>query len=196
MYRNNTPYISAHYSKQDYINLHLSLNSDNETFERAIEIFTDRIRSRFIDQIHLLCNTNNGYDINGFSIMALECLLVETFAQFKHGLNDTKGVSRDVYSRFLYNDLNCFPSLTVAKKFYSDIRCGILHQAQTKPNSALTFNKADAIQWENNFLMVSVDRFADKMDTYFSEYCNQLRDINQVDLRTNFIRKMDFICHR
>ena len=193
MYKSNTPYISFRYKTQDYLNLNLSTNSDEATFRVAVDIFIDRIRSRFLDQIHILATD---CDRNGFSIMALECLLVETFAQFYDGIDDTVGVSRTKYVDFLTNNLHCFPSRTAAYRFYSDIRCGILHQAQSKPRSALTFNKTTAIDFANSFLMVSVDRFVEEMDAYFHNYCQDLQNPSKVLLRRNFIQKMDYICHR
>ncbi|MEE0059732.1 MAG: hypothetical protein UE295_02770 [Acutalibacteraceae bacterium] len=193
MYKSNTPYISYKYKTEDYLNLNLSTNSDETTFRTAVDIFIDRIHSRFLDQIHILAKD---CDRNGFSIMALECLLVETFAQFFDGIDDSVGVSRAKYIDFLTNNIHCFPSRTAASRFYSDIRCGILHQAQTKPRSALTFNKLTAIDFQNQFLMVSVDRFVEEMDTYFYEYCKKLINANDMHLRSNFIKKMDYICHR
>ena len=193
MYKSNTPYISYHYKTQDYISLSLSTNSDEATFRTAVDIFSDRIKSRFLDQIHILAQD---CDKNGFSIMALECLLVETFAQFYAGLDDTTGVSKTKYVDFLTNNLHCFPSRTAATRFYSDIRCGILHQAQSKPESALTFNKLTAIEFRNSFLMVSVDRFVEEMDTYFHNYCQDLQNPSNTLLRHNFIQKMNYICFR
>lgn len=193
MYNNNTPYISEHYTKMDYLNLHLSYNSNEATFDSAIRMFVDRIESRFTNQIHTLSSDCN---LNGFSIMALECLLIETFAQFKNGLDDTQGASKAVYTAFLRNDLQCFASQNIANAFYSNIRCGILHQAQTKPGSGLTFGMSKAIDYRQGFLMVSVDRFIEEMDSYFAEYCRRLHNRSEVLLRQNFIQKMDFICHR
>ena len=193
MYNSNTPYISVKYKKQDYLNIHLTNSSSSADFDTAIAIFSDRINGRFLDQIHFLLNDCNK---NGFSVMALVCLLIETFAQFKNGLNDTSSTSAATYSDFLYYDLGCFPSQQVAKKFYTYIRCGILHQAQTKPKSGLTFGATNAVNWSNNFLMISVDRFVEAVDTYFFEYCNQLRDPSNSELRLNFIKKMNFICNR
>ena len=167
MYKSDTPYISPKYTKQQYLALNLAMNSDDQTFDQAIEIFEDRIIGRFLEQINLL---KDDCCKNGFSIMALECLLVETFAQFYRGLEDTIGVSQQEYTDFLVNCLTCFRTKTIANKFYSYIRCGILHQAQTKPHSGLTFNSQTTIKYEKGFLMVDVERFIDEMNNYFDNY--------------------------
>ena len=193
MYNITTPYISPNFPTEEYLNLNLTINSDDETFEKAIKMFEDRIKGRFLEQINLL--KNDCYK-NGFSIMALECLLVETFAQFYMGLEDTIGVSQEKYVDFLMNRLTCFRTKTIANKFYSYIRCGILHQAQTKPRSGLTIKNQKTISYQNGFLLVSVDGFVSEMDNYFISYCESLKDCNQKELRENFIKKMDFICKR
>lgn len=193
MYKDNTPFVSVNFSKQDYLDLNLTLNSDDYTFDKAIDIFIDRIEGRFFKQIQIL---SDDYNQNGFSIMALECLLIETLAQFLKGLDDTHGASKREYVDFLINRLHCFPSLVAAEKFYSYIRCGILHQAQTKPNSGLTFGAKNAIEWRNNFLIVSVDTFTNEINSFFQSYCRNLKIRSNVDLRLNFIKKMDYICNR
>ena len=193
MYKNNTPYISLRYRKQDYLNINLTVDSADTDFEAAIDIFRDRITGRFLDQIHFLSTDCNK---NGFAIMAIECLLIETLAQFRNGLDDTVGVSARVYSDFLYHDLGICPVRSLATRFYRNIRCGILHQAQTKPQRGLTFGGSTAMELHNDFLMVSVDRFVEAVDVYFSEYCSDLLDPANYELRINFIKKMNFICNR
>lgn len=69
MYTSGTPFVSEHYTKQDYLNIHLSIDSNETDFERAIDIFVDRIKGRFFDQIQLLADD---YNKNGFAIMALQ----------------------------------------------------------------------------------------------------------------------------
>lgn len=46
------------------------------------------IRGRFLEQIQCMINDNNLMK-DGFSIMALNCLLIETLLQFKYGLDQT-----------------------------------------------------------------------------------------------------------
>lgn len=193
MEQNGTPYISPRYQRQDYLNLRLNIASSAEDFETAIIIFRDRISGRFLQQIHSLENNINR---NGFAIMALECLLVETFAQFASGRDNNEGVSKQEYTNFLVSEFSCFTSMNIANKFYSFIRCGILHQAQTKKQSALVYGEPYIVNWSHGFLRVSVDRFVDMMDWYFEDYCQKLRDPSNITIRTNFINKMNYICNR
>ena len=54
MERNGMPMISPHYSAQEYINLGLCEDSDEDTWNKAIEIVKDRFYSRFFSVIRYL----------------------------------------------------------------------------------------------------------------------------------------------
>lgn len=136
---NNETYISIHYNKEDFLRLRLSANSE-ENWENAIDIFNDRIKGRYLNVVKKLIEEDN-IIIDGFSIMALDCLLIETLLQFKNGWDVTKNGNRTQYTKFLKEEFSqIFISDDLADKFYGDIRCGILHSAQTYRKSKLTFD--------------------------------------------------------
>lgn len=112
--------ISPRYSRDDYHILNLSAQSSESDWEKAIDIFKDRIQGRYFDQIDLLsCDIN----ANGFAIMALTCLLIEALYQFENGLKETKGANREKYASFLRQmDPISFGVGPVAENFYTDIR--------------------------------------------------------------------------
>ena len=47
-------FISDNHTSSDYRRLHLQINSDREAWNNAINIFSERIYGRFINQIELL----------------------------------------------------------------------------------------------------------------------------------------------
>lgn len=215
MYKNDLMYISEHYTKEEYLRLELdSENIDEDKLRKAVMIFEDRIKGRFLDQINILSGNDNSiiqqdsnfakiYK-NGFSIMALECLLIETFQQFHDGLNDNNRCSSDNYCEFLSE---AFPEVfgndekkTVARSFYTNIRCGILHQAQTKGKHALTVGNDEPVKIVSGVLFVSVDKIIEMVNRYFERYCGILNSRTNTkeekDLKVNFIKKMDFICKK
>lgn len=86
---------------------------------------------------------------NGFIMLASCSLLIETFAAFLSGENETpRGLS---YTRFKivfkYADLNDndLKIFKLSKDFYNKIRCGILHQGETKGKYTVTRNSAKLI---------------------------------------------------
>lgn len=69
--------------------------TSEEGWRTAIEIFEDRIKYRYLDAIDVLqASDDEHYKLYkqrrfGFSMMALDCLLIETLAQFRNGLKDS-----------------------------------------------------------------------------------------------------------
>lgn len=80
----------------------------------------------------------------------------------------------------------------LAKKFYKDIRCGILHQAQTKGNSQLSYNGNVMVERMINGIRVNVLMFSNALIHEFEEYIRLLHSGHKLG-RENFIKKMQFI---
>ncbi len=187
--------ISTRFRNEDYLSLHINPH-DDIGWDTAIRIFDDRIKGRYINPAQeLISNVNN----NGFAVMAIVCLLIETMYQFTRGIDRTENGNKDKYSNFLIELLraeNCLVSKKVAIQFYDCIRCGILHQGQTKNGSRLSTSDKGVIWVEDDVLFVSVSQLLDVVARYVNDYESRLRDLNNVSLRTNFISKMDYICKR
>jgi hypothetical protein len=68
---------------------------------------------------------------HGFTLMAVGCLVIEALECFYEGEPDSKGKSRAMFERFFKREtgLECFGGGN--DWFYKQIRCGILHQAET-----------------------------------------------------------------
>ncbi|MDG6889415.1 hypothetical protein Cp4436_01448 [Clostridium perfringens] len=187
-------FISAEYTKEQFINLNLSMESSEEFWEEAIIIFKDRIEGRYINIVkELICNET--INVDGFVVMVLNCLLIETLLQFKNGWDKTKHGNKDSYSRFLNEEFNdIFPTLDSAKIFYSHIRCGLLHSAETKNGSVLNIGSYDVIERNKECISVNVDKFTRRMIDYFNSYIEKLRDKKNIKERECFLRKMSYIC--
>lgn len=194
METNGNIYISLNFKKSDFANLNLVLESSNEVWKKAVDIFNDRINGRFIEPItSLRYNASK----NGFVIMAIDCLLIDTFYQFENGLDQNAKDNMKNYSAFLHATFpTLFPSKRKAEKFYTRIRCGILHSAQTKENGILTTDRQDPIEFQDDILYVSVEKLTDCLIQYFCEYKQKLLNHENQKLRENFIKKMDFICNK
>lgn len=185
--------ISPFHTKEQYLDLNLNLNSEEMDWEFAVEILRDRIYGRYLDQIETLSSDVNK---NGFTIMALNCLLIETLLQFRDGKDETTN-NKAEYSGFLKMEFpEVFVTRDIAKNFYTNIRCGILHSAQTKNNSRLSDRDDFVVRVENGILEVSVLGFTYVLRKYFNEYLKKLLVPEQTELRENFIKKMNFICRR
>jgi len=163
---------------------------------RAIEIFRSRIKERYIEPAQILLELDEKRQpINrkyGFTILAIDSLLVETLWAFKKGLTDTKNKSRRAFKEFLTNeDLFSF-SEEQAIRFYEDFRCGILHQAEIGNNSKV-WSIGPLIHAVEGQWIVNRTEFHNVLVTCFEQYCEQLADSNNTDLRRKFRDKMKHI---
>lgn len=201
--------ISPNKYVSDWEKLELKVASNENLWEDAIKIFEDRINGRFLNQIEALSD-HCSLDIkiySGFTTMALDCLLIETLHQFYNGLKETKSKKNlDAFVDFLTSSHNFKEWFkegeTSAKEFYLQIRCGILHQAETKKYSRITIDKkqkemlvAYEGKWEKG-LIIRRDLFHRGLLNEIKEYKRKLIDKvdNPHNYRENFIKKMNMIC--
>lgn len=168
-----------------------------EGWQRAIDIFEDRIRSRYLDVVAEIENMPN----SGFAVMALDCLLIETLQQTREGVAETpRGMGEKYFVDFLTNTAFqfCFDE-DKAKKFYTFIRCGILHQAEIKDSSRIRTDSDLPIVQNSSAgegLIINRRKFHCKLVCVFEDFIYTLRnpDDNK-EARNNFRKKMDAICH-
>lgn len=206
-------YLSEKYKLSDYIALNLNINGQTEVWEKAINIFISRINGRYFNAINKLSNNGNIEEMQkyGFSIMSIECLLIDTLVKFRYGpIRINNHINRDDrFKKFRFNQENKirfmkflseflseeFVEEKNAEKFYKDIRCGIVHFGSTENMSRLTCDSDKLIKLlENGDISVDVNILYNKLERYFQKYINDLKDINQRKLRENFIITMNYLC--
>lgn len=174
----------------------------NNDWKRMVEIFEDRIEGRFLKPIRLIANDRDIGEFSGFSILALDCLIIETLNQFYSGLDETEGAHKKAFWHFFKNS-EFFKDHFSRKKaftFYSHYRCGILHQAQTKKKSVVRIDQSTMIQSVENDISkgLIVDRsiFHKALEEEISSYMGKLKKGGKEnsELRSNFVKKMKIIC--
>ncbi|MBA7632209.1 hypothetical protein ES703_39752 [subsurface metagenome] len=192
-------YISPRYTDGDWRKL--TFSTDDE-WQRAIDIFEDRIRGRFLNHISHI----EGDTFAGFAVLALDCLLIETLQQFREGVPRTpKRQTKTFFVRFLTKTSfgSYFTNKKLAEMFYEQIRCGILHQAETGGNSkvrtwllAKPFKTHSLIEYtdDKKGLIINRKLFHQQLVREFEAYVATLRRGSNQDLRNNFRQKMNHIC--
>jgi hypothetical protein len=167
-----------------------------------VEIFQDRMEGRFFKPIRLIANDCVIGEFSGFSILALDCLIIETLNQFYSGLDETEGLHKMAFWKFFKNS-DFFKGHFSRKKaftFYSHYRCGILHQAQTKKKSVVRIDQSTMIQSVGKDISegLIVDRalFHKALEQEILSYMERLKrgGNENCELRANFIKKMNIIC--
>ena len=189
--------IAPRYDAEDWIALRLD-DPERNDWPTALRIFDGRIRERYIDPIDFLIAEEERKPAVerrfGFAVLAIDCLLVETLGAFIEGLEDTEGKSQRVFVRFLTTRpaFSSYFTKDLARQFYSEFRCGILHQAEVGGDSRV-WSVGPLISTSYKSLVVNRNEFHARLKAEFARYIEQLDDSGSVDLRTNFRKKMNFI---
>lgn len=164
----------------------------------AIRILEARIHERFIDPVDYLIAAEADKPIAerrfGFTVLAVDCLLVETLGAFLEGLPDTIGKSEATFCKFLTARPLFKNEFTPdrATQFYKEYRCGILHQGEIGGDSKV-WSVGPLLQDNGSRIIVNRTKFHELLKTEFQRYLAELRDPANATLRSNFRTKMNFI---
>ncbi len=167
-----------------------------------VRFLRERYTERFFDPIRCLSSAPGNEQGYGFAIMALCCLLIETLECYRKGLPSTSRNEMDELSQLLANQTaptECklvdpfqdqsrkafkdffsrseiqqfFPGID-GSDFYSNIRCGLLHQAQTKDGWRIT---RSGKFWEGPpARTINRDEFAQRLSDYFEFFLKELEN--------------------
>jgi len=172
----------------------------NADWAMMIKIFKNRLEGRFLEPIRLIAADQKIGKFSGFSILALDCLIIETLVQFDAGKDDTKGEGETSFVSFLTTKDNFkdFFNKEKAKIFYYHFRNGLLHQAQTKKKSLIKIGQESMVSKVSTNLheglIVDREKFHEAIEKEIKRYMDLLTN-GDTDLRNNFVKKMNFICN-
>lgn len=143
---------------------------------------------------------------NGFSMMASSCLMIETYMAFKKGVEDTEGVGREYFCDFFNSESEFkifednsrdnngnYLKTAIPSKFYFNIRCGILHQGETKEGWKITREKIEPL-FDCSSLTLNAYKFMQELDKVLKRYKDELETENWNDeIWINLRTKMNFV---
>jgi hypothetical protein len=173
----------------------------DETVKAPLIRFIDhRLRGRYITPLQ---NVKPRKYRSGFLMMAASCLLIETLQSFFLGIKDTKDVSAKSFKAFFERNKEffpkfseCFPGVALDSKqdnFYYNIRCGILHQAETTGSYRIVRDKSDLFEPAEQ--TINADKFINAVESCLDKYLNELRVLPVVSQRWSKVAdKVSFIC--
>jgi hypothetical protein len=126
-------------------------------------------------------------------MMAASCLMIETFQCFKEGKRDTTGYGngRAAFKRFFLEHAGKFSGID-GEEFYNKIRCGILHQAQTKGRFRILRKGA---VFDNAAESMNATLFLKHLKAVVEDYVSDLR-VQDMHSQTwsKALQKIAFIC--
>lgn len=187
--------------------------SNGENWEKGIKFVEKRISYRFIEPIKLILKNDTGSG-EGFTAMSISCLLLETLQAFRDGAsfnsetesyflpNGDEEKSSGLVTKFLETQSPFKDQISNnrKKKFYSHVRCGLLHEGGTKKNWVIRkshknddFKIYEFEEYEKNHVIYRT-AFFEALQDYFKRYLEELIQKKSKKLRKNYITKFDEIC--
>ena len=147
--------------KKSWLKIRNEVNQNylyDENWEIAIKLFESRLMNKFFNPIQLIIN-NRTLKGEGFTILTVQCSLIEMFASFRNGkifnhnkintspkyeykesqkmfisLLRTASVFEDNFWQLNKNNKVVIDSPYSSKDFYKNVRCALMHEARTKQN--------------------------------------------------------------
>ena len=167
-------------------------NSIPSAKKAIIKMIWHRLYRRYLKPLHNLSKENK----SGFSIMATCCLLIEVLESFNTGQRETGWKDHHlVFYNFFHKNKNLFGDLQdYALEFYSNIRCGILHQAETRGNFIILLNDSAPI-FDATTNSINSKKFYISVRHSLINYIKLLhQSISTDEIWTNAVRKLQHIC--
>jgi len=153
------------------------------------EFLYQRFSERYIDLI-----SNDKDKKNGFGMMALCCLMIESLECFHQGLCDTKkkGEGVRVFGDFFKRNSEFHIFQPIHDDFYYNVRCGILHQAETL--NGWKIRRDCEVLFDSSSKTIDANKFQSSLKRALQEYKTQLKESNwDSEIWNKFRNKMDCI---
>jgi hypothetical protein len=147
------------------------------------------VRERFDERYFSPIESTPREKKHGFTILAVCCLVVETLESFYQGLGDTKGKSKDMFASFFSRDTPLKVFGGGNNWFYYDIRCGILHQSETRNGWRV---RRTGPLFDPNDKVIDATKFLRELRRAVDTYAAQL--VHDDRLWELFKKKMQAVC--
>ena len=173
------------------------LREPDQGWSKKPDFIKRRLCERYIDPVReLATNAATRDKNNGFYVMAISCLLIETLEAFWQGWettephvdacgNDVRGRSGKAFALFFKRQHRF--RIFDGTEFYKRVRCGILHQGETT-DGWLIARRGPLFDGQRK---INASCFHNQLRLAISDYVEELTNPSVVsDVRQNFDKKM------
>lgn len=156
-----------------------------------VSIIEHRLSRRFLKVIE----NAKEEDLSSFMSMAVCCLLIETLECFYLGWANTNRKGVKVFKNFFDRYTNEFPGFyEKSVDFYENVRCGLLHQAETY-NGWFLVKRGEIYEQGQGVKTINGDKFVIATKNAIEIYLDLLRDKHLNDeLWDNAFIKLKNVC--
>lgn len=182
--------ISPRFTSNDWYALERYSQAD---WAKAAEMVKDRLDGRFLRYAGNCLRSPH----SGFVVLAIDSLLLETLQQFREGITNGRGMSEKLVTRFLEGQ-RFQPEFDQKARiaYYSDIRCGLLHQAEAKKMWLIRRGQKTVLRSspDGQGYVIDVRIFHNAVRGSMNDYLRDLLQPTSNELRANLWTKMNHIC--
>lgn len=154
---------------------------------KIVELFRVRMHERYIEPVLALDREKK----NGFLIMAVSCLLIETYETFRQGWPSSDRKSALAFCYFFDRENRFREFRGHSRSFYEHVRCGILHQGETTGGWQLTREKGKPL-FNQCPPTINATKFHKLLAEVIDNYCDELKaEPLTSEIWSKFERKME-----
>ena len=180
-------------------------DSKSENWGNAFNFFEQRIATRYLNPIKAILNM----DLNtgeGFAVVNLQCSLIETIECFYNGWiyvypnflpidgSPIFKKGKKIFESFFKNR-EPFISLQIdGVDFYKSVRCGLLHETQTKNNWKIKSGLVRIYEQNGDEKIIYREKFQRGLEKVITKYKEELLSSGGEKYRKNFKEKFKHIC--
>ena len=188
--------VAAIYGERFYMAVELSSSFSSESWQElkesrdVVQIVT-MLRHRYHERYFDPFKHNKAK--HGFSMMAVSCLVIESLVSLKRGWKQTKAKGSKVFDEFFSESKYFADFVGLGGEFYSHIRCGILHQAETTGGWRIRRDASAPIVCKE-LKVVNATKFLNNLEREFDLFLVELegKDFDSHEWK-NVVKKIDFI---
>ena len=173
-------------SKKVTVKAYLQLELDKDS-TGIVRFVRDRFTERYVTPMRVDPKLKNG-----FTVMAVSCLMIEAMESFYQGWADSKNKSQLAFCSFFDRNPNFSFMRGSSQDFYRHVRCGILHQAET--TGGWHIQRTGRV-FQEDTKTINAKLFHDQVEEALNNYCSNLeRAAWDSKLWRNFRKKMKAVC--
>ena len=177
----------------------------SDLWGQAFDIFYKRIHTRYLEPIEDIV-ADDKMKGEGFAIMTIVCSLIEALEATWQGEKYTTKLDHELAAYEYNRSRRKFVSFLVnrppfrdvfdrplAEAFYKNIRCALLHEAETNEDWFIRVdNPMSFYECTNGQHIIDRNRFVDALRNYLHWYRKRL--LSDAERQAAFVRKMNSIC--
>ena len=185
-------------AKQIGIELEEAIKSNNHKeatrlFKKVKKYMKKRVNENYFSPMERIYQVLSKLDVpenTAFIHMGVNCILIELYYEIVNGYDESRegGKVSDAYKSvipMLSSNISEYEAII----FYNGIRCGIIHQGQTKDDTALTYQHEVVFEKNGDYYLSNPKKVYDEVKRIYKLYWEDISTRNYSDAKALLLIK-------